>query len=461
MAYDSTKPVNTGYLADAPAELRENFRALKEDAIVNAGTVAGLTPGNQNGNIPVNNGTLNVNLNAERLNGKSAGEFAPAGWVPPVATTSSNGSMSNTDKQKLDGITAGAEPNQNAFSTILVGETTIQADSETDVLEIMAGEGIGIAPDSANDRVTIGIAKSGVTENQIAADAVTDAKIGSRTIADIAAADSEPGTLTAKLSQLGYMIKSITGKSNWYALPTMTLEAASNLFGMSGHAHTGEEGQGPRIDYTNITGTPASLPANGGNADTVDGKHANDFIQFRPDIHGINLEGIGIAAGDQPRIRLTIPSVNGIEMRMNNAGEAVFSQPANPGQLSPIRALSFIGNADTATRLATPRKIAGVDFDGSADIEIPVVAAPIYSQARTLSSLAFTATQNGIVSVEADCNSSRSIICAVNGVQILRIGSRDGTRIWCRQWFLVSAGDIVSCPANSANSWSAMFIPFS
>lgn len=37
--------------------------------------------------------------------------------------------------------------------------------------------------------------------------------------------------------------------------------------GISGHTHT----------TTDITNFPSSLPADGGNADTVDGKHASDF----------------------------------------------------------------------------------------------------------------------------------------------------------------------------------------
>ena len=46
MAYDPTLPLNDGYLADAPAELRELFRALKGDKIVNAGKLNGYTQGN-------------------------------------------------------------------------------------------------------------------------------------------------------------------------------------------------------------------------------------------------------------------------------------------------------------------------------------------------------------------------------------------------------------------------------
>lgn len=41
MAYDGNKPADNGVVAQGPAEIRENLRALKEDRIVDAGTVDG------------------------------------------------------------------------------------------------------------------------------------------------------------------------------------------------------------------------------------------------------------------------------------------------------------------------------------------------------------------------------------------------------------------------------------
>lgn len=50
-----------------------------------------------------------------------------------------------------------AEKNQNAFSNIKVGSTTIAADSITDTLELV-GSNVTITPDATNDKVTIGVA---------------------------------------------------------------------------------------------------------------------------------------------------------------------------------------------------------------------------------------------------------------------------------------------------------------
>ena len=155
MSFDATFPKDDSYLADFPAGDREQTRAIKEDQIVNAGRLQGLTAGNANGQIPINNGTENVNLNASKLNGKTSADFAPKSHDHNTATTSSNGFMSNVDKQKLDGIATGAETNQNAFTNVKVGESTIQADSKTDTLELAQGSNINLVADTTNDKVTI------------------------------------------------------------------------------------------------------------------------------------------------------------------------------------------------------------------------------------------------------------------------------------------------------------------
>jgi hypothetical protein len=91
------------------------------------------------------------------------------GYTPPTtnttysnATTSAAGLMSSDDKSKLNGIASGAEVNQNAFSNVKVGSTTVAADGKTDTLEL-AGSNVTLTPDATNDKVTIGITKANVT----------------------------------------------------------------------------------------------------------------------------------------------------------------------------------------------------------------------------------------------------------------------------------------------------------
>ena len=63
----------------------------------------------------------------------------------------------NTAKTHADSPHApsNAEANQNAFSNVKVGDTTIAADSKTDTLTIVAGSNVTITPDATNDAVTI------------------------------------------------------------------------------------------------------------------------------------------------------------------------------------------------------------------------------------------------------------------------------------------------------------------
>lgn len=56
---------------------------------------------------------------------------------------------------KLNGIAAGAQTNQNAFSNVKVGTTIVAADNATDTLELVAGTNISITPDATTDKVTI------------------------------------------------------------------------------------------------------------------------------------------------------------------------------------------------------------------------------------------------------------------------------------------------------------------
>ncbi len=64
---------------------------------------------------------------------------------------------------KLNGISAGAQVNQNAFSKVVVGNTTVEADTATDTLTL-AGSNVTITPDVTNDKITIGVANGSTSE---------------------------------------------------------------------------------------------------------------------------------------------------------------------------------------------------------------------------------------------------------------------------------------------------------
>lgn len=98
--------------------------------------------------------------NASTVNGHTVNADVPAGakftdTTYADATTSNHGLMSAADKVKLNGIAAGAEVNQNAFSNVKVGSTNVAADGKSDTLELVAGSNVSLTPDATNDKVTI------------------------------------------------------------------------------------------------------------------------------------------------------------------------------------------------------------------------------------------------------------------------------------------------------------------
>ena len=74
-----------------------------------------------------------------------------------VHITSTERTNWNAAKTHADSAHApsNAEKNQNAFSNITVGTTTIAADTATDTLTIVAGSNITLTPDATNDKLTI------------------------------------------------------------------------------------------------------------------------------------------------------------------------------------------------------------------------------------------------------------------------------------------------------------------
>lgn len=108
-------------------------------------------------------GTAVPNMDGTAATGTSA-KFAREDHVHPSDTTKvdkvtgkglSTEDYTTSEKTKLSGIASGAEVNQNAFSNVKVGSTTLAADAKTDTLELVAGSNVTLTPDATNDKVTI------------------------------------------------------------------------------------------------------------------------------------------------------------------------------------------------------------------------------------------------------------------------------------------------------------------
>jgi hypothetical protein len=322
MAFDVTKPADNQTIAAGPGDIRENLRALRDDQIVNAGKLNGLAQGNASGSIPVNNGTVNTNLNADLLDGKHESYFSASTHVHVPATSSTGGFMSNTDKIKLDGIPSGAEVNQNAFSNVKIGSTTIQADEKTDTLELAAGAGIALTPDAAGDKVTIAIIQDGHSHAETTTSAAgfmsasdksklngisAGAEVNQNAFANVVAggatlqADSKSDTLTINA---GAGI-TVTGDANNDAL---TIAVTAN-----GHAHaeatSNSAGFMSNIDKSKLDGVAPNAEVNQNAFSNV--KIGSTTIQAVEKTDTLELaEGTGItltpdATGDKVTIAIT------------------------------------------------------------------------------------------------------------------------------------------------------------
>lgn len=62
---------------------------------------------------------------------------------------------SNLSEKAPSNHTHSSYVNQNAFSNVVVGSTTVAADTATDTLTLVAGSNVTITPDATNDKITI------------------------------------------------------------------------------------------------------------------------------------------------------------------------------------------------------------------------------------------------------------------------------------------------------------------
>ncbi len=89
--------------------------------------------------------------------GTITGTVASGDHTHSSASGISNGFMTSSDKIKLDSIAYGAATNQNAFSFVQAGGTTVSADWQTDTLNIESGIGLRASANATTDTITIGL----------------------------------------------------------------------------------------------------------------------------------------------------------------------------------------------------------------------------------------------------------------------------------------------------------------
>lgn len=148
-------PAGTNYTEGTGIDISANNEISLESGVVtasSAGPTANVT-GTDNSTIKVPRITVDTygrvtNLTEYTLTNKDT--------AYGVVSSSANGLMSSGDYTKLQGISSGAEVNQNSFSNVTVGSSTIAAGSKTDTVTLVAGSGITLTPNTSTKSITIG-----------------------------------------------------------------------------------------------------------------------------------------------------------------------------------------------------------------------------------------------------------------------------------------------------------------
>ena len=172
-----------------------------------------------------------------------------------------------------------AEKNQNAFSNIAVsGQTTVEADSTTDTLTLVAGSNVTITTDATNDKITIAAKDtvythptSGVTAgsyNKVTVDANGHVTSGSNptTLAGYGIADAY--TKTAIDTALAGKAASSHGTHVTYAtaVPVMDGTAAvgtATTVARGDHKHPTDTSRASAADLTTLTTKVNTLISHG------------------------------------------------------------------------------------------------------------------------------------------------------------------------------------------------------
>lgn len=273
-----------------------------------------------------------------------------------------------------------------------------------------------------------------ITASGLANAAATDTVIGTRTITDTVMATAAADTPTNLFSKIGYMIKSITGKSNWYTLPALTLEAINTLFGTSGHLHTGVAGQGPKIAYSSLSGAPTTMDpaAHASTATTYGVSSATNYGHAKataatPLINGTAAVGTDnglYSRGDHvhPTDTTRQPAdatLTALAALVTAANQMIYSTGADTLALTALTAFArtLLDDADAATARAT------------------LGAAPLDSPPLTGTPTAPTATSGTNTTQLA---TTAFVKTAVDGSSSI-VASGSGTNYYWRKW---SNGDI-------------------
>ena len=322
---------------------------------------------------------------ARKINGTNfdgTGDIATANWGTARDITIGNETKSVNGSAAViwtleeigaaeAGHTHAAYVNQNAFSNVKVGTTTVSADSATDTLELAAGTGIVLTPDTKGDKVTIAHAATSTassknpTDNTVISGVTIDGQghvtaLGTRQITPAligaSASDHTHNEYVNKNAFANITVGKTTIAAD-VAQDTLTIVAGNAMTitpDADGDSITIAHSDTCNISSVNNTGTTVisgvSIDGNG---------HVTGLNSYE-----ITPDGIGAAKkshGTHVDYATAAPKAAG------TAAVGTSSKVAREDHVHPVQT-SVSGNAGTATKLANKRTINGTEFDGTGNI---------------------------------------------------------------------------------------------
>jgi len=297
---------------------------------------------------------------------------------------------------------------QNIFKTVAVsGQSNIVADSNSDTLNFVGGTNVTISTDADTDTITINASD---TNTQISQEQVEDyvaglLTAGSNITLNYSDNNASAGTLT------------IAGTANDDVSVTNLKSALNSDFGgdftignqsddtltVSGSLTVGADlivsGDTVTVNTSTLTvEDPLISLGKNNSADSVD----LGFYGRYNDGSNIRYSGLFRDASDNDKWKLFSSTGN------SNAEPTSTVNTTSGFSLGTLVASTFegglVGNATTATTLATARTIAGVSFDGSADIALPLN--------NLTGTLAVSRGGTGLTSIASLLNSNVSLAVA-------------------------------------------------
>lgn len=234
--------------------------------------------------------------------------------------------------------------NQNAFSNIKVGSTTVAADSATDTLEFVAGKNIILTPDTTYDKVTIAVNGETVSSSEKSTWNAKETTTGAQSKADAA--------LAAAKSYADTKVANLVGTAP-EALDTLQ-ELAEAVQG----------NQAGVTDLLEKVGTKAEKSY----VDTELAKKANSS-------HSHNGAQVSLSGYSKPTSTSALATTDTVNAALGKLEKALDGKQAagSYAAASHNHDSAYLGKTATAaaaTKLATAVNINGVAFDGTSSITV-------------------------------------------------------------------------------------------